>query len=150
MRIANATRVEIEPFLAREWTLETAARFGAQVTAAEWEWREFCLAAYDSDEMVGAAIFRVRGGVAHLKNIISMATRRHQGIGGALLDEFERRAREMGCHKLTLSTDYAERSLRFYRRHGFEVEAILRDDAFHVDRCQMVKYLLGSERRLPT
>ena len=141
MIVGGAIRAEIEPFLARAWVAENADRFGDALTPPEWVWREYCLAAYEAEEIVGAAIFRVRGGVAHLKNVISAGARRSRGIGGALVGEFENRARALGCHKLTLTTYHEDQSLRFYRRHGFEIEAVLRNDAFHVDRCQMVRFL---------
>ncbi len=135
------SRAEIEEFMAHEWSAENARRFEGTVAPPAWEWREYCLAAYQDDELVGTAIFRERGGVAHLKNVISTAARRSQGIGGALVDEFVRRAEALGCHKLTLVTYHDEPSVRFYRRHGFEIEAVLYDDAFHVDRCQMCRFL---------
>lgn len=141
MRVIETSRNAIEPFMAREWTAENADRFAGAVAPPHWEWREYCLAAYDGEEIVGAAIFRVRGGVAHLKNIISSRARRSRGIGGALVDEFVRRARGLGCHKLTLVTYHEDKSVRFYQRHGFAIEAVLYDDAFHVDRCQMVRFL---------
>jgi GNAT superfamily N-acetyltransferase len=141
MRITDATRDQIEAFMEREWTAENADRFAGAVAPPNWEWREYCLAAYDGEEIVGAAVFRVRGGVAHLKNVISSRARRSRGIGGALVDEFVRRARELGCHKLTLVTYHEDKSVRFYQRHGFVVEAVLRDDAFHVERCQMARFL---------
>lgn len=140
MRIADVTRAEIEAFMEREWSVEQRARFGDE-NLVKWEWREFAIAAFDRDEIVGSAIFRTRGGVAHLSNVISSATRRRQGIGGALVDAFEKRARELGCHKLTLVTYLEDRSTRFYERHGFTIEAVLRDDAFHMDRCQMFKFV---------
>jgi GNAT superfamily N-acetyltransferase len=140
IRIADATRSDIDVFMRREWEAENADRFVEAAAPVGWDWREYCLAAYDADEIVGTAIFRVRGGVAHLKNVISSRLRRSQGIGGALLDEFVRRTREMGCHKLTLVTYHDDQSMRFYQRHGFVVEAILRNDAHHVDRCQMVLF----------
>jgi GNAT superfamily N-acetyltransferase len=141
MRIAETTREQIEAFLEREWTAENARRFAGAVAPRQWEWREYCLAAHEGEAIVGAAIFRARGGVAHLRNVISSRAQRSQGIGGALVDEFVRRARALGCHKLTLVTYHEDESVRFYQRHGFVIEAVLNDDAFHVDRCQMVRFL---------
>jgi GNAT superfamily N-acetyltransferase len=93
MRVIGKGRNTIEPFVEREWSAENADRFAGAVAPPNWEWREYCLAAHDGEELIGAAIFRVRGGVAHLKNVISSRARRSQGIGGALVDEFVRRAR---------------------------------------------------------
>jgi GNAT superfamily N-acetyltransferase len=141
MRVDTASRDQVADFLEREWAAENADRFAGAVAPPDWEWNEHCLAAYAGETLVGAAIFRVRGGVAHLKNVITDRARRSQGIGGALVEAFVNRAREMGCHKLTLVTYPDEASVRFYRRHRFEIEAVLRDDAFHAERCQMVRFL---------
>ncbi len=141
VRVTEASRDDIEAFLEREWTAENADRFAAADSRPQWAWREYCLAAYENGEVVGAAVFRVRGGVGHLSNVISTRTRRSQGIGGALVEEFVRRARDLNCHKLTLVTYHEDQSLRFYQRHGFEIEAVLKDDAFHADRCQMARFL---------
>ena len=141
MRVIETSRHTLEPFMEREWAAENADRFAGAVAPPDWEWREYGLAAHDDEELIGAAIFRVRGSVAHLKNVISSRARRSQGIGGALVDEFVRRARELGCHKLTLVTYHENKSVRFYQRHGFEIEAVLHNDAFHVHRCQMARFL---------
>ena len=108
MRVIETSRHTLEPFMKREWAAENADRFAGAVAPRQWEWREYCLAAHDDEELIGAAIFRVRGGVAHLKNVISSRARRSQGIGGALVDE---------------------------------IEAVLHNDAFHVHRCQMARFL---------
>lgn len=140
MKIASVSRDQIEAFLIREWNAVDECHSNT-TPRPDWRWQEYCLAAYDGEEIVGAAIFRARGGVAHLSNVISSRDRRSRGIGGALVEEFIQRARGLGCHKLTLRTTNEDKLVRFYRRHGFEVEAILGDDAFHIDRCQMVRFL---------
>jgi GNAT superfamily N-acetyltransferase len=144
MNVVAASRDQIEVFMAREWAAENADRFAGAVTPLDWEWKEACLAAYEGEDMVGAAVFRIRGGVAHLKDVISDRTRRSAGIGGTLVAAFVSRAQALGCHKLTLVTYCEDKSLRFYRRFGFEIEAVLHDDAFHADRCQMVRFV-GTE-----
>lgn len=140
VRITDVSRDHIESCLARERSAEDAERAGTGAPR-DWRWHEYCLAAYDGEEIVAAAVFQVRGGVASLNNVISSRNQRRRGIGGMLVEEFIHCARALGCHKLTLRTSNEDTSVRFCRRHGFEVEAILSDDAFHTDRCQMVRFL---------
>ena len=140
MKIADVSRDQIEAFLVREWRAVDADR-SSTTSPPDWRWHEHCLAAYEDKEVIGAAVFRVRGGVAHLENVISSRDRRSRGIGGALVEEFIQRARALGCHKLTLHTTQEDKLVRFYRLHGFEIEATFANDAFHIDRCQMVRFL---------
>lgn len=143
-KIVDTPRAQIESFLDRAWALENESRSAASSLSVDWGSAEYGLGAYDDGELVGSAIFRVRGGVAHLSNVIVAAERRRSGIGGALVDTFVDRARALGCHKLTLTTDLADVPVAFYKRHGFAIEAILRDDAYHFDRCVMSTFLTST------
>lgn len=79
----EVARGEIGAFLEREWTAENVYRFAAADSRPQWAWRGYCVGAYENGEMVGAAVFRVRGGLGHLSNVISTRTRRGQGFGSS-------------------------------------------------------------------
>lgn len=138
--IAVVSQALVEPFLKQEWATVDVDRAAATALRA-WRRQEYCLAAYDGDEIVGAAVYRILGGVAHLENLIVTRGRRRRGLGGCLLEEFIRRAEALGCHKLTLRAAETDELVRFYRRHGFEVEARFADDVFRADRGQMARFL---------
>ena len=140
IRILEVAHGEIEPFMEREWQMDNDARSPDLDQRVDWEPRRHCLAAYEDEELVGSAVYRIRGGVAHLGNLIIAHLQRGRGIGGALVDEFIRRAEEAGCHKLTLTTDRDQRAVRFYGQHGFTVEAVFHNDAYHLERCQMALF----------
>lgn len=86
----------------------------------------FALLAFDGDRAVGAAVcfwgFSTFAG-RPLLNLHDFAVRpgfRGRGVGQALLDELERRARERGCCKITLEVhDTNDRAKALYRRRGF-------------------------------
>jgi ribosomal protein S18 acetylase RimI-like enzyme len=58
------------------------------------------------------------------------AALRNRGIGGALLDDAERRARAAGCPGITLTTDVTNPARRLYERHGFVITGEKRDGEY--------------------
>ncbi len=128
--------------MTREWAPENSKRFGRN-DPAMWVKHSGYLGAYENDELVGAAIYYTQAGVGHLSELLVSAEQRGSGIGSALLDEFEQRARAAGCHKLTLKTYWDEKAVAFYRQHGYAVEAILYREVFGIDMCRMAKFVDG-------
>jgi GNAT superfamily N-acetyltransferase len=80
------------------------------------------LAAYDGDRCVGVAGWRMLASTSPLRqlyvdDLVSSATQRSAGVGKAILDELERRAREAGCSYLTLDSGVTRYDAhRFYLR----------------------------------
>ena len=59
-------------------------------------------------------------GAAVLEDMVVHPSRRGEGIGKRLLDEAILRAREAGCKRITLLTDFTNQcAMRFYGRAGF-------------------------------
>jgi len=140
MKIVKAEPAELAAFMQREWTPENIRRFG-HYDAGMWIKTPGALAAYDDTELVGAATYYTRGGVGHLSELIVAAHKRGQGVGSALLEQFQAQARATGCHKLTLVTYWDPQAVDFYRKHGFAVEAVLFRDVYETDMCQMAKFI---------
>jgi GNAT superfamily N-acetyltransferase len=80
------------------------------------------LAAYDGDRCVGVAGWRVVATTSPLRqlyvdDLVTSSTRRSAGVGKAILDELERRAREAGCSRLSLDSGVTRHDAhRFYLR----------------------------------
>lgn len=140
MKIVQVEEETIRDFLRREWRTADEDIFGRH-DPAMWEVRRYALAAYDDEEIVGTAVFKIEAGVGKLSEIITAVDRRGQGIGRALLARFERICRSERCHKASLKTYWNSAAQRFYQRHGYAVEGILRRDLHEVDMCQMGKFL---------
>lgn len=88
----------------------------------EWNMLSFGLLATKDGSPVGAATVKIVGGSAYLEQLVVEHGRTRTGIGSTLIHEFEKLAREHGCHVLELET--AESQARpFYERHGFRVVA---------------------------
>lgn len=84
------------------------------------------------------------GSAPYLKLIAVDEKARSGGVGAALLAEFERRAPEKARVLTLLVSDFNERAIAFYERHGFAKAGALPD--FAVDG---VTELLMTKRRAP-
>lgn len=140
MDIVEVEQETIKDFLDREWKPVNESIFGRHDPAI-WDVKRYTLAAYEDDEIVGTALFKIEAGLGKLSQIITAADRRGQGIGGALLARFEEICRREGCHKVGLKTYWNSEAQRFYQENGYEVEGVLRRDLHGVDMCQMRKFL---------
>jgi GNAT superfamily N-acetyltransferase len=56
-------------------------------------------------DWIGGLRFSLRGGVAHLLDVVVLPTERHQGYGHRLLAAFEERSNEAGAHLAEFWTD---------------------------------------------
>lgn len=83
----------------------------------------------ETDLVVGVAIFRVfettfDGVRMYVDDLVTDEVRRSRGVGKALLDGLEARARERGCHTLALDSGVQRaRAHRFYFREGMIVSS---------------------------
>jgi ribosomal protein S18 acetylase RimI-like enzyme len=84
------------------------------------------------------------GSAPYLKLIAVDENARSAGIGAALLDEFERRAPPKSRALTLLVSDFNEKAIAFYERHGFARAGALPD--FAVDG---VTEILMIKRRAP-
>jgi len=93
--------------------------------------RRTLLAVVD-DAVVGLVGFAARRTLVHdalsglVDELVVTRARRGQGIGTLLIGAAARTCRELGCEELEVSTETGNaRARRFYRRCGFDEEAVL-------------------------
>jgi len=79
----------------------------------------------------------------YLRLIAVDETRRGGGVGAALLAEFERRTAEVGRDYCLLVSDFNDRAIAFYERHGYERRGALPDFA----RPGIAEVLMVKKRR---
>jgi GNAT superfamily N-acetyltransferase len=79
----------------------------------------------------------------YLRLIAVDETRRGGGVGAALLAEFERRTAEVGRDYCLLVSDFNDRAIAFYGRHGYEQRGALPDFA----RPGIAEILMVKKRR---
>jgi len=140
VEIVEVERETIEGFLNREWKPVNESIFG-RYDPSTWEVHHYALAAYEDRRIVCAAMFKIEAGLGKLSQIVTAADHRGWGIGAATLASVEEICQREGCHKITLKTYWNSEAQRFYEKHGYEVEAVLRRDLHGVDMCQMCKFV---------
>ena len=104
---------------------DVAQRQSSILTSIE-EGVNFMLVAVREDVVVGSLGLQVQHNVGSLGMMVAREHRR-QGIGGQLLDESLRWARERDLHKVHLEVwPHNAAAIALYRSHGFTVEGRLR------------------------
>jgi len=144
LQIEETTATAVAEFLIVAWDQADTERYaGANL---DWSARRVITRAVFTEcgETVGVARFRVQAGVAYLSEIVVRHDVQGQGIGTALLADFEARARAAGCHKLALITDGSGPARRFYEGRGYQVEGTLRHHYHGLDFVTMSKFPSGS------
>jgi len=140
VKVVEVEQGTIKDFFNREWKPVNESVFGRH-DPAMWDVQRYALAAYEDDRIVGAAVFKIEAGLGKLSQIVTGSEHRGQGVGAALLANFEEICRREGCHKVGLKTYWNSEAQQFYQKHGYVVEGVLRRDLHGVDMCQMCKFL---------
>ncbi len=84
------------------------------------------LVAWDGDERVGLATYRIEAGECELVSLDSLEPGR--GVGTVLIDGVANVARSAGCQRLWLiTTNDNLNALRFYQKRGLVLVAVHRD-----------------------
>ena len=92
------------------------------------------LVAADGETVVGVAIWRVHentfnGVQMYVDDLVTDETRRSGGVGRALMDALQKKARELGCESFSLdSGTQRQQAHKFYFREGMVVTS------FHFDK----------------
>ena len=98
----------------------------------DWQQQEFALGAYEGDDLLGVAIYKVVGGMAYLEQIVVHEAYVRRGVGSALLEAFESHATDLGCHVIQLETAETQ-APAFYERHGYQRIGTYPNGRFHLD-----------------
>ncbi|WP_444901805.1 GNAT family N-acetyltransferase [Microbulbifer sp. SSSA007] len=88
----------------------------------------WCFAAIDTNHIKGICVAnRVDTFIAEIFNISTSPEKQKQGIGTKLLEFSLSELTSKGIHRVELGTGTFGYQLTFYQRHGFRVEAVIRD-----------------------
>jgi len=131
---------ELEGFLEGEWAAWHAAQ-GHDPTV-DWSGSSIAIVARDADgTIVGAAKGGMSAGIGHLRELMTAAHRRGEGVGSELVRQFEERCWSSGCHKLTVHTEHGGPAHRFYQARDWDEEAIFRRDRSGRDFVRLCKFI---------
>jgi ribosomal protein S18 acetylase RimI-like enzyme len=80
----------------------------------------------DADELIGSVMVGYEGHRGWVNYLAVHPGRQRQGLGRLLMDEAERRLRELGCAKVNLQIRTSnEATAEFYRRIGYAVDDVV-------------------------
>lgn len=105
-----------------------------------------CLGAFDNNELVGICVSKqLSDSIVEIYNITIEPQYQQQGIGSQLLQYVLNELVLMGYSQVELGTGTFGYQLSFYQRHGFRVDAILKD--FFVDNYDEEIYENGIQHK---
>lgn len=102
-----------------------------------------CLVATDENQIVAFLLTQENPPLAHVTTLDVAQAHRRRGIGTKLLEESENNLRFRGVRTMLLETAISnEPGVAFWQRHGYRIEAILRNYyPGHLDAYEMRKRL---------
>lgn len=116
-----------------KWKFKEWTKYGKEA-GYSWKDKDYFLAAYDNNKIIGFAQFKIVGGVGYLDELIITRGYRRKGIGLMLLKKFEGIAKNKKCHMVYLATsDKHKTAIPFYKKNGYKKVATLKNNKFHVD-----------------
>ena len=102
-----------------------------------------CLVAVDEKEIVGFILTEENPPLGHVMTLDVAESHRRKGIGTLLLQESENNLRFRGVRTMLLETALTnEAGVAFWQRHGYRIEAVLKNYyPGHLDAYEMRKRL---------
>ncbi|MEM7434297.1 MAG: GNAT family N-acetyltransferase [Myxococcota bacterium] len=98
----------------------------------DWQQTRHALGVFEGETCMGVAYFSVVGGMGFLEQIVVADGHTKQGYGSAMLEAFEARVAELGCHVVQLETAETQ-APGFYERHGYTRIGTYPNGRFHLD-----------------
>jgi GNAT superfamily N-acetyltransferase len=111
-----------------EWQYVNDLRFGKGV---KWNTTPFQFKATENGKTTGLIFGKHESGTIYVSNIIVAKAKRRRGIGTILIKKAEDFGRKIGDHKMWLISgeDYSEDA--FFKKLGFQNQAVIPDLFFH-------------------
>jgi ribosomal protein S18 acetylase RimI-like enzyme len=130
---------DIDRFTKAEWKKWDIEHYGEIV---DFVTEKFSLKAVDGDEIIGALIFKIDGGVTYIDELIVKSDRQGEGIGEELIMKAEEIAKEYKSHKIQLHTGLNWKARKFYERMGYKKTNDLPDQYLRRDFVEYTKYII--------
>lgn len=126
----------MKAFSDKEWAIADIEHFGKSY---RWSEESVYIKAVENDQIVGMIHLMVIADVAEIITLITSHNHRHEGVGSSLIKKAETVAKQKGVHKFFLYTGKGWKSVEFYKKHGFEQMAELKNHIRGRDWLLMTK-----------
>lgn len=123
IEINSLNTSELESFKSQVWPLADKEHYGEN--QPKFFRSSFTLIAKENNEIVGYISVIIDTGVAQIEPLMVKAELKGKGIGTKLLQAAEKKAKEIGVHKIWLETGSDWLAKGFYEKHGYIVRTTL-------------------------
>lgn len=94
-----------------------------------------------SEDILGYIMVTIDTGVALVQPLMVKTELKGRGIGTQLMQAAEKKAKDLGAHKMCLETGVDWKAKDFYLKNGYAVRAVLPNHYGHYDSVLMDKML---------
>jgi GNAT superfamily N-acetyltransferase len=104
--------------------------------------RVFFFGIFEKNKLQGYAKIDLMGGITEIRHLIIRNKNTNMGFGSRLITYIENWAKKKKCRKLVLKTASPyKKTIKFYKEHGFNIDAILHKYYYDCDWYYMIKNL---------
>ncbi len=118
-------RKMLQAFESAQWPLADEEHYGKD--APDFRKDKFTIVAKQDDAIVGFIFMMIDTGVATVDSLLVHHKSRREGVGTMLLKKAEEKAKELGCHVIRLETGHDWHAKKFYEKHGYTFQALLKE-----------------------
>jgi len=130
IKVSKSSDKQLKKFGQAEWPFADKEHYGKQVN---YNVKEFIYKATDNNKIVGSIKGKLEAGVLYIDYLIVAHDKTGQGIGKALTQKLETKAKKLGAHKFHLITGKGWLAEKFYQVLGYKPIAILSKHHFKKD-----------------
>lgn len=134
-RVTEKEKKKADKFEKREWR-----RFNKE-KGYKFKEKKYTFIVKENNKILGYIFFKINGGAAYLYSLIISKKARGKGIGNLLLKKFEETAKKKKCHIAYLETSERHKSIDFYIKHNYKIEAKIKNKEFHFTWYYLTKNL---------
>ncbi|MCD6576214.1 MAG: GNAT family N-acetyltransferase [Nanoarchaeota archaeon] len=142
MKIEKVSEKEAKYFLEKAWE-----EYDNSINV-DWDEKKYIFCAKESKTILGCIACIINGGACYVDEFIVSKDHRGKGVGTKLWKAVENFAKDKGCFRIIIKTHERNKSaIKFYKKQGLKVDAVLKDYHFHMEWYYMSKKVKGWKQK---
>ncbi len=136
IKIKEVKEETIENFSKRQW-----AKVNREFGFVPFR-KTFFFGIYQNSKLLGYAKIYLMGGIAEISHIIIHDQATGKGLGTNLMEYVDKWAESKNCRRIVIKTaSKYKKAIKFYKKHGYEIDAVLSNYYYGCDWYYMGKEL---------